>query len=107
RTGALSNSSTWTQGDSRSSYFTAENLKSSDGRGRAHRPLIPEGATCDEMTLRCVLSVETDSTDIARQRSVRHVDDNTGDSDAGPLSDELLKKLATHRWVRQPTDWSQ
>lgn len=106
-TGALSNSSTWPQDDWRSSYFTPENLKSSVERADALRPLIPEGATMAEMALRFVLSEATVSTVIPGMRSVRHVEGNIAASDAGPLSDELLKKLATHRWVRQPTDWSQ
>jgi hypothetical protein len=32
---------------------------------------------------------------------------NIATSDAGSLDNDLMKKLAKHRWDREPTDWSQ
>ena len=47
------------------------------------------------------------STVIPGMRKLRHVDANIAASDAGPLPAELLTQLRRHRWVRQPTEWSQ
>jgi hypothetical protein len=40
-------------------------------------------------------------------RKLRHANANLAASDAGPLAAEVHPKLKTHRWDRQPTDWSQ
>jgi hypothetical protein len=40
-------------------------------------------------------------------RKPRHVDANIAASDAGSLPADLLARLRKHRWVRQPTEWSQ
>ena len=80
-------------------------------RGRssadALRPLIPVGMTMAEMAMRFILSEPTVATVIPGMRSLKNVEANMATSDAGPLSAALLKQLAGHRWVRQPTEWSQ
>ena len=106
-TGTLTKSSQWAEGDWRNSYFVPENLNASVDRAEALRPLIPEGLTMAEMALRFTLSEPIVGTVIPGMRSIRNVEANMGASDAGPLTAELLKKLENHRWVRQPTTWSQ
>ncbi|HEY3968681.1 MAG TPA: aldo/keto reductase [Planctomycetaceae bacterium] len=106
-TGAVTKSSKWPANDWRNSYFVPENLNASVDRADALQPLIPAGMTMAEMALRFILSESIVGTVIPGMRSVRHVEANLGTSDGGPLAAELLQKLAQHRWVRQPTAWSQ
>ncbi len=106
-TGTLTKSSTWAEGDWRNSYFVPENLHASVDRAEALRPLIPTGMTMAEMALRFTLSEPIVGTVIPGMRSIRNVEANMAASDAGPLSADLRKNLETHRWVRQPTEWSQ
>jgi aryl-alcohol dehydrogenase-like predicted oxidoreductase len=106
-TGTLTKSSTWPKDDWRSSYFVPENLNSSVDHAEALRPLVPSGMTMAEMAMRFTLSDPTVSTVIPGMRSVKNVESNMAASDAGKLDDALLRELAHHRWVRQPTAWSQ
>jgi len=106
-TGQLTKSSTWPANDWRSTYFVPENLNASVDRAEALRPLIPAGMTMADMALRFTLSAPEVSTVIPGMRSIRNVEANMASSVAGPLAPELLKELAAHRWVRQPTEWSQ
>jgi aryl-alcohol dehydrogenase-like predicted oxidoreductase len=106
-TGTLTKSSKWPEGDWRNSYFVRENLEASVERADALRPLIPAGLTMAEMALRFVLSEPSVGTVIPGMRTLRNVEMNMACSDAGPLAPELLEKLEHHRWVRQPTEWSQ
>ena len=106
-TGTLTKSSSWPDDDWRSSYFVPENLNASVDRAEALRPLIPDGMTMAEMALRFSLSESAVGTVIPGMRSVRHVDANVAAGEAGPLTTDLLQELARHRWVRQPTAWSQ
>jgi aryl-alcohol dehydrogenase-like predicted oxidoreductase len=106
-TGTLTKSSTWPEGDWRGTYFVPENLHASVDRADALRPLIPAGMTMPAMALRFALSEPTVGTVIPGMRSLRNVEANMSASDAGSLSTELLEQLSRHRWVRQPTEWSQ
>ena len=106
-TGTLTKSSKWSAGDWRNSYFVPENLNASVDRAEMLRPLVPTGMSMSEMALRFSLSESTVGTVIPGMRSVRHVDVNMATSDKGPLPDDLLQQLSHHRWVRQPTEWSQ
>lgn len=106
-TGNLTKSSTWPASDWRSTYFVPENLNASVDRAEALRPLIPAGMSMAEMALRFTISEPTVATVIPGMRSNKHVEANLATSDAGPLSADLLTKLQSHRWVRQPTEWSQ
>ncbi len=106
-TGTLTKNSKWTKGDWRNSYFVKENLDSSVDRSEALRPLIPEGMTMPEMALRFILGEPTISTIIPGMRKTGHVKTNLKTSDAGLLDPDLMKKLETHRWDREPQKWSQ
>ncbi len=106
-TGTLTKSSTWPKDDWRTSYFVPANLNASVDRAEALKPLVPPGMTMAEMALRFSLSEPAVGTVIPGMRSVRNVEANMAASDSGPLSGDLLQQLAPHRWVRQPTEWSQ
>jgi aryl-alcohol dehydrogenase-like predicted oxidoreductase len=106
-TGNLTKESTWPEGDWRNSYFVPENLIPSVERAEALRPLIPAGMSMAEMALRFILSNPTVSTTIPGMRKPRHVAENLGAADGEGLPPDLVDKLRAHRWVRQPTEWSQ
>lgn len=106
-TGTLTLESSWPEEDWRSTYFVPENLESSVAHAEALRPIVPEGMTMPEMALRFILSNPDVTTVIPGMRSERHVRANIATSDAGPLSPALVETLRTHRWDREPTEWSQ
>lgn len=106
-TGSLTMDTKFPDTDWRASYFIPENLRNSVGRAEALRPLIPEGMTMAEMSLRFILSNPDVGTTIPGMRKVRNVESNMGASDGGGLPAELLDKLRKHRWDRSPTYWSQ
>jgi aryl-alcohol dehydrogenase-like predicted oxidoreductase len=106
-TGNLTKQSTWPADDWRSTYFVKDNLHASVDHADALKPVIPEGMTMSEMALRFILNNPTVSTIIPGMRKRKHVEANIAASEIGPLPDELHAKLRHHRWVRQPTDWSQ
>jgi aryl-alcohol dehydrogenase-like predicted oxidoreductase len=106
-TGTLSRESRWPEGDWRNTYFVPENLNSTLDHIEALQPLVPSGMTMPEMALRFILNNPTVGTIIPGMRKVRHVETNIAASDAGPLPPDLHERLRSHRWVRQPTRWSQ
>jgi aryl-alcohol dehydrogenase-like predicted oxidoreductase len=106
-TGTLTLDTTWPPGDWRETYFVPENLRASVERAERLRPLVPPGGTMPELALRFVLSNPDVATVIPGMRSTRHVQANLGVSGAEPLPVDLLAVLRTHRWDRQPTEWSQ
>lgn len=106
-TGKLRLDSKWPEGDWRNTYFVPENLKSSVEHAERLRPLVPEDLSMPEMALRFILNHPTVSTIIPGMRKPEHVRENIATSDAGPLPEALHSQLREHRWVRQPTDWSQ
>jgi aryl-alcohol dehydrogenase-like predicted oxidoreductase len=106
-TGMLSLDSKWPQGDWRNTYFVPENLRSSVERAERLKPLVPEGMDMSEMALRFILNNNAVSTIIPGMRKAKHVSANIAASDAGPLREGLHGRLRAHRWVRQPTEWSQ
>lgn len=106
-TGALTMETKWPEGDWRNTYFVPENLRSSVAHADALRPLIPEGMTMAEMALRFILCNLDVSTIIPGMRKMRNVQTNNACSDAGPLPASLKEQLKEHRWVRNPTNWSQ
>lgn len=106
-TGTLTLESRWPKEDWRSTYFVPENLRDSVAHADALKPLVPPGSTMPEMALRFILANPTVSTIIPGMRKVAHVESNIATSDAGPLSDDLLRELRAHRWDREPTEWSQ
>jgi aryl-alcohol dehydrogenase-like predicted oxidoreductase len=106
-TGTLTLESTWPSNDWRSTYFVPENLKSSVEHAEALRSLIPAGMMMAEMAMRFILNENRVSTIIPGMRKLKHVDANIATSEAGPLPEDLHTKLRQHRWVRNPTKWSQ
>jgi aryl-alcohol dehydrogenase-like predicted oxidoreductase len=105
--GTLTRESSWPDGDWRKGYFVPENLISSVEHAEALRPVVPADMTMPEMALRFILSNPNVSTVIPGMRKSRYVEANVAASEAGPLSEGLLRKLRVHRWERHPTEWSQ
>lgn len=105
--GTLTRDTTWPDGDWRNTYFLEENLIPSVERADALKPLVPDGMTMAEMALHFIITNPLVATTIPGMRKRRHVEANLGASDNGPLSKDLLTELRKHRWVRQPTWWSQ
>jgi aryl-alcohol dehydrogenase-like predicted oxidoreductase len=106
-TGTLSLQSTWPAGDWRSTYFVPENLRASVEHADALKPLVPAGSTMAEMALRFILNNPDVATIIPGMRKIKNVEANIVASDKGPLPAALHAELRKHRWVRQPTAWSQ
>jgi len=106
-TGTLTLESRWPQGDWRNTYFVPANLRASVERAERLKPLIPANMSMPEMALRFILNNPVVSTIIPGMRKLRHVESNLAASEAGPLPEDLHTALRTHRWDRQPTDWSQ
>jgi aryl-alcohol dehydrogenase-like predicted oxidoreductase len=112
-TGTLTKESRWPADDWRSTYFVPENLIPSVEKAEQIRSLLHEwnrehstNITMPELALRFILSNEDVSTIIPGMRKLHHVEANLEASDAGPLPDELHKKLRAFRWVRKPAPWS-
>src|SRR5260370_127677 len=63
--------------------------------------------TMPKLALRFTLSNPLVSPVIPGMRRSASVEANVAASDAGPLPEDLLRKLRAHRWERQPTEWSQ
>jgi len=47
------------------------------------------------------------ATVIPGMRKLKNVEANIAASEKGPLPGPLQSELKKHRWVRQPTSWSQ
>jgi aryl-alcohol dehydrogenase-like predicted oxidoreductase len=106
-TGTLTLQSTWPSNDWRSTYFVPENLRSSVEHADALKALVPAGSTMAEMALRFILNNSDVATIIPGMRKFKNVEANIAASDKGPLPAQLHSALRKHRWLRQPTDWSQ
>lgn len=106
-TGNLTKETTFPADDWRSTYFVPENLNSSVEHAELLRPIIPEGMTLPELALRFILENDTVSTIIPGMRSTKNVQANMAVSDFKSLNINTLNDLKSHRWDRQPTDWSQ
>jgi aryl-alcohol dehydrogenase-like predicted oxidoreductase len=106
-TGNLTKESRWPEGDWRNTYFVPENLHASVDHAEELRPVIPAGMSMPEMALRFILSNPDVATTIPGMRKPHHVRANMAVSDSGPLPDSLVERLRSHRWDREPTEWSQ
>jgi aryl-alcohol dehydrogenase-like predicted oxidoreductase len=106
-TGTLTLESTWPKTDWRSTYFVAENLKSSVAHADALKPLLKGGITMPEMALRFILNNKDVSTIIPGMRKIKNVESNLATSAKGSLPAALHAELRKHRWDRTPTQWSQ
>lgn len=105
-TGMLTPDTTFPEGDWRSRYFTKENLIPTLERVERVKADLPQGMTLPELALRFILQNPTVSTVIPGMRRVRHVEANVAVSDGKRLPEKLMQRLKAHRWVRQPTPWS-
>ncbi len=103
-TGTLTRDSRWPEGDFRNSYFTSENLAASVDRADALKAFLPAGMSMTEMALRFILSNPTVATTIPGMRKLKHVEANVAASDRGPLPPDVLARLRSHRWTRQPAE---
>jgi len=106
-TGTLTLQSTWPADDWRSTYFVPENLRTSVERADALKPLVPAGSNMAEVALRFILNNPDVATIIPGMRKIKNVEANVAASDKGPLPATLHSEMRKHRWVRQPTSWSQ
>ncbi|GAC1541506.1 MAG: aldo/keto reductase [Herpetosiphon sp.] len=106
-TGTLTLNSHWPDGDWRNTYFVPENLQNSVAHADALKPLVPTGMSLPELALRFILNHPTVSTVIPGMRKLRNVEANIATSDGKALDPQLLNELRTHRWDREPTEWSQ
>jgi len=106
-TGLFTKETTFPADDWRSTYFVPENLNSSVDHAEALRKDIPEGMTMPELALKFILNNPDVHTTIPGMRKLPHVRSNVAASDGKRLSTELSEKLKTHRWDREPTQWSQ
>jgi aryl-alcohol dehydrogenase-like predicted oxidoreductase len=106
-TGTLTLESKWPKSDWRSTYFVAENLKSSVAHADALKPLLRGGMTMPEMALRFILNNSDVATIIPGMRKRRNVESNIAAGHKGPLPPALHAELRKHRWDRTPTKWSQ
>jgi aryl-alcohol dehydrogenase-like predicted oxidoreductase len=101
--GELTVDSRWPDGDWRNTYFTPASLSETVARVEAIRPLVPEGQTMAELALRFILSNPTVTAVIPGMRTPAHLAANVAASDRGPLPDDLLAALRSHRWDRPPS----
>lgn len=106
-TGTLTKDTKWPESDWRNSYFVPENLIASVDRADSLKPLVPDNWTMPEMALRFILHHPAVCTTIPGMRKIEHVIANTKVSDGMPFPPDLLERLRTHRWDREPTWWSQ
>jgi aryl-alcohol dehydrogenase-like predicted oxidoreductase len=105
-TGKITLDTKWPDGDWRNKYFVAENKIPAVKHVDMLRPIVPEGMTMAEMTLRFILFNKSVSTVIPGMRSREHVQSNLGCSDGKVLPAELVAKLRDHRWDRAPIYWA-
>jgi aryl-alcohol dehydrogenase-like predicted oxidoreductase len=92
--------------DWRAKYFNPKNLIATLDRVDQLKKLVPPGMTLPEMAIRFILANDVVSTLIIGMRKPEHVRANLDNSDAPPLSAELLAQLKHHRWDRTPASWS-
>jgi aryl-alcohol dehydrogenase-like predicted oxidoreductase len=100
-TGKIGPDTVFPEGDFRNIYFKDDRKRQVWGRVQAiARDANISVDQLPELALRFCLSHPAVSTVIPGMRSARHVEANTATSDAGPLSEQAVKSLRPHRWVR-------
>ena len=100
-TGAIRPDTTFPDGDFRNDYFRPDRREEVWRRVEAiagDANIQPDELA--ETALRFCLSQPAVSTVIPGMRSVQNVERNVAASEAGRLSDDLLRDLRRHRWVR-------
>jgi aryl-alcohol dehydrogenase-like predicted oxidoreductase len=104
--GKMTRETTFPPDDWRSKYFGPENLPATMDHVDALVRDLGDGADLPATALRFILANPDVSTTIPGMRKPEHVHANIAASDAVPLAPELLAKLHSHRWDRQPAPWS-
>jgi aryl-alcohol dehydrogenase-like predicted oxidoreductase len=99
-TGALTQSSTWPEGDWRNVYFTPEHLAETLPRVERVKTDVPSGMDLPELALRFTLASTSVSTVIPGMRKTTHVERNLSAGDGRRLSPDTLNALRAHRWDR-------
>ena len=100
-TGKINPDTVFADGDFRNIYFKDDRKQQVWERAQAIARDANIGVDqLPEFALRFCLSHPAVSTVIPGMRNIRHVEANTATSDAGPLSEQTLKNLRRHRWVR-------
>jgi aryl-alcohol dehydrogenase-like predicted oxidoreductase len=105
-TGTLTRTSRWPAGDYRATYFGPENLAPTMDRIDALKQLLPNGMSLAELAIRFILSSDDVDTVIPGMRQPRNVRANVAAANAGSLDPDLLRRLRSHRWDREPAPWS-
>jgi len=107
-TGKYTEDTSFAESDFRSRYFMGDRLKRVVREvGKVREDVSGAGLELPEAALKFVLAHPAVSTTIPGMRKVHHVDANVAAANAGPLPPEQIARLRPHRWVRQPTYWSQ
>jgi aryl-alcohol dehydrogenase-like predicted oxidoreductase len=104
--GKMTRDTTFPEGDWRTGYFNAENLRQTLDRVDRVQADLPAGMALPDAAIRFILAHPAVSTLIAGMRKETHVRGNLALSDAGGLDAELLAKMRKHRWERKPAPWS-
>jgi aryl-alcohol dehydrogenase-like predicted oxidoreductase len=104
--GMLSTTSSWPDDDFRSKYFGGASLIESVERVERLMPLVPDGGTLAELSLRFILANPDVSTVIPGMRRLEHVRANVAVSNLPALEPGLVAALREHRWERTyEPDW--
>lgn len=99
-TGTMRRGMTWAEGDWRNLYFTRDRLNATLDHVDALSKDLAPGEPMAESALRFILACPDVSTVIPGMRRVRHVEQNLGASDRGPLGAAEVARLRPHRWER-------
>lgn len=105
-TGTMTPDTRFPEQDFRRIYFGPENLGQTLQHVEALRQDVPRDLSMPALALRFILADERVSTVIPGMRSIAHVRANLAVSHAAPLVPEVIARLRTHRWDREPTSWS-
>lgn len=101
-TGVMTPETRFEPGDWREGYFTSRRRRKIAVRVEKLERLLEEAGALDltELALRFSLSHPRVSTTVPGMRRVDHVNKNLLVSEMGPLSNEVLLKLASHPWPK-------
>ena len=104
-TGTLNADTRFPSNDWRSKYFGQENLAPTLERVAALRTAFPE-FPLPELALRFAITHPAVTTAIVGMRNKAHLAENLTSIGKGPLSDDVVKRLKSHRWDRKVTAWA-
>jgi aryl-alcohol dehydrogenase-like predicted oxidoreductase len=100
-TGQIRADTEFPDGDWRAEYFSGDRRAEAERRSQALVELLDgEVGSLPEVALRFCLSAPEVSTVIPGMRRVAHVQANAAASERGPLSPQLLNRLAAHAWEK-------